>query len=108
METADSEKTDDTDKSKRSASEPMTVRLRKPIPHGSQPIEELTLKPTSRAFKDFSLPMTAELKIDYQPYALALVGLKMAGYVVDSSKLIDRMDPKDMVELSQAVLGFFA
>lgn len=88
-------------------SSPVTIKLRQPIQFGQTMIEELTLKPNARAFKDFSLPADAKGKVDYQPYQLALVGLKLAGHMAAAPALVDKLDPKDMVELSQAVFSFF-
>jgi hypothetical protein len=89
---------------------PMIVRLSTPIKFGDEMIEELVLKPVSRAFKDFELPMEegAEgVKLVFQPYKCAIVGLKMSGHVVDATKLVDMLDPKDLVKLASAVFGFF-
>lgn len=84
----------------------VTIKLKSPIQFGKQSplIEELVLKPTARAFKEFSLPMTSDGKIDYQPYQLAAVGVRMAG---QPNPVVDQLGVEDMIEVANAVLGFF-
>ena len=85
------------------------IKLRTPITFGSTVLEELELKTTGRALREFSLPMTPEGKIDYQPHALAVVGLKMAGQVAAAATIVDKMeDLQDLSEIAQTVMGFFA
>lgn len=79
------------------------LKLRDPVQFGSELIEELVFKPSARAFKEFSLPMDQRGKIDYQPYALAQVGIKMAGH---PAAVVDKLSVRDMNEVAQAVLGF--
>ena len=82
----------------------IAFKLRTPIKVGAELVTDLTLKSTARAWKDFSLPMSAEGKIDFQPYVLAQVGLKMAA---QAPGLVDHMDAADMFRLSQVVMSFF-
>lgn len=85
----------------------VTITLRKPIPYGKdQMIEELVLKPNARAFRDFGLPMGADKSIVFQPYPLAIVGLRLAGHHVNAAQLVDKLDSKDMHEIAMAVFGF--
>ena len=86
-------------------SKPVSMKLRTPVEWGKdQTIDELTLKPTARAFKEMTLAVDPNTgKVDYQPYALALVGIRMAGH---PPAVLDRMDHRDMLELSQLVFGF--
>lgn len=85
----------------------VTITLRKPIPYGKgQSIESLELKPNARAFRDFGLPMGADKSIVFQPYPLAVVGLKLAGHHVNAAQLVDKLDSKDMHEIAMAVFGF--
>ncbi len=81
-----------------------TIKLLDPVQFGEELIEELLIKPTARACKDFSLPMSAEGSLVYQPYALAAVGVKMAGR---PPALLDKMSVRDMNTLGLAVLSFF-
>jgi len=83
--------------------EPVTIKLRVPAQFGKDTISELTLKPSSRALKEFALPMDPSGKIDYQPYACAQVGVRMAGQPM---ALVDKLDPRDLNEVGQTVLGF--
>lgn len=81
------------------------VKLTEPVQFGKDElIEELELKPLSRHFREFSLPMTGDGKIDYQPYKLAQVGVQMAG---KPSMFVDKLSVIDMVAVAQEVLGFF-
>jgi hypothetical protein len=86
---------------------PVTIKLREPVQFGkkSEPVTELVLKPTARACRDLTLPMTGEGKIDYQPYKLALAGLGMAG-VAGGAAFVDLMHVADMNEVALAVMGF--
>lgn len=81
------------------------IALRVPVQLGEQGelVRELTLKPSARAFRDFSMPLKDDGTILFQPYALAAVGVKLAG---QPPAFLDRMDPADMVEVAQAVMGF--
>lgn len=85
----------------------VTVKLSAPVQFGkdSDPVTELVLKPTPRAFKDFSLPMTADNGVLFQPYALALVGLKLAG-IAGGPAFLDKMSISDMNEVAREVMGF--
>jgi hypothetical protein len=81
-----------------------TLLLRKPIPFGKDTvISELRLMVSARAFKEFSLPMKEDGTIMFQPYALAVVGIKMAG---QPAAIADKLDVRDMMELATAVMGF--
>lgn len=81
----------------------VTVKLSVPVQWGKETIESLEIKPTARAFRDFSIPMTENGKIDYQPYQLAKVGLLCAGKV---ESIVDKLEVADMVKVAQVVLGF--
>lgn len=80
------------------------VTLCKPLQIGSETVDELVLNPTPRAYKDFSLPMSGEGMILFQPYTLAKIGLIMAG---KPSALVDKLDVKDMNALALKVMDFF-
>ncbi len=82
----------------------VTLKLKSPIEFGKTTLEELVVVPTPRAYKGFSLSMTPEGKIDYQPYELATIGMRMAG---QSSGAVDKMSIADMNALAQLVLSFF-
>ena len=84
-------------------SEAVVVKLRTPVQFGEEMIEELTLKPNSQAFRNFGLPMKEDGTIVFQPYALARVGVRMAG---QPNAVLDKLDPADMWEVAQRVLGF--
>lgn len=85
------------------------VKLREPIEFGKDEsgkarlIETLVLKPSSRAFKEYSMPMKQDGTMLYQPYELARVGLQMAGF---PASLVDKIYAADMLEVAQEVLGF--
>ncbi len=85
----------------------VTVKLRVPVEFGKDAaaIEELVLKPTARAFKEFSLPMKEDGTILFEPYKLASVGVRMAGL---PNAVVDKLDVEDMVEIAQEVMTFFA
>jgi hypothetical protein len=83
--------------------EPVVVSLREPVKLGAVTVDSLTLKPSGRAFRNFSLPMTADGGILFQPYELAAVGVKMAGH---PAILVDKLHPADLIEVAQAVMGF--
>lgn len=83
----------------------MKIKLSDPIQFGKDLIEELDLKPTAWAWREFSMPMTTEGQIEYQPYKLALVALEMAG-VAGGASIMKKMSSMDMNALAQAVLGF--
>lgn len=82
-----------------------TLRLHVPIQFGENapPIEELTFALNARAFRDFALPMREDGTIMFQPYELAKVGLRMAG---QPAPVLDRLDPADMMEVAERVMGF--
>lgn len=83
----------------------MKLTLSQPIEFGKDNlISELDLKPTARAFKEFALPMKPDGGFLFQPYDLAVVGMKMAGH---PAALADKLSVEDMNEIAQAVIGFF-
>ncbi len=86
-------------------SAPITIRLSTPVQFGkdAEPIAELVLKPTARAFRDVTLPMNEDGTTHFRPYELALAGVKMAGY---PAPFLDMMDPADMMEVATTVMGF--
>ena len=86
-------------------SKPVIIKLSSPVQFGrdAEPITELTLKPTARAFKEFTLPMKDDGTVMFQPYELAKVGLKLAGH---PAPVLDLMDPADMMEVAAAVANF--
>lgn len=67
-------------------------------------IEKLVMRPTARAFREFSLPMKDDGTVLFQPYECAKVGLKMAGH---PATVVDFMHPSDMREVAQQVMLFF-
>jgi hypothetical protein len=84
----------------------VTVKLTEPIEFGKDTvIEELVVRPTARAFREFSLPMKEDGTVLYQPYALAAVGVKMAG---QPNAIVDKLSVKDMSALAQVVMGFLS
>jgi hypothetical protein len=86
---------------------PVIIKLTEPVEFGSTMIETLELKPTGRAMRGLTLPMEKG-KLDYQPWPLAVVGLKMAGHVATAETIADRLSPADLTEVANTVLGFFA
>lgn len=86
---------------------PVTVRLREPVQFGkdAEPITELVLKPTARHFRDLVIRTAEDGTVEYEPYRLALVGMKMAG---QSAAVLDLMDPRDMSEVAAMVMGFIS
>ncbi len=83
---------------------PTKLKLREPIHFGKDLIEELTVKPTSRAFKEYALPMKDDGTIMFQPYTLASVGVRMAGH---PNALVDKLSVGDMMALARVVMSFF-
>ena len=85
--------------------QPVVIKLKTPVQFGkdAEPVGELVLKPTAKHFRDFTLHMTSDGTVLYQPYPLALVGLRMAGH---PSAFLDLMDPVDMSEVARVVMGF--
>lgn len=86
------------------------IQLRQPVKFGrdAEPVTELVLQPNGRALRDLTLtiaPGDVESKIDFRPYDLTLVGLRMAGIAGDKA-FADLMCPQDIWEVGQAVLGF--
>lgn len=81
----------------------VTIRLLEPIEFGKDTIEEMTLKPTARSFKEFSLPVKEDGTMLYEPYKLASVGVRMAGH---PNAVADKLGIDDMNEIAQAVLSF--
>lgn len=84
---------------------PITIKLETPVELGEEIVQELVLKPTARAFREFSVPMTGDGKMFYEPHALATVGVRMAG---KTTALVDKLDPGDMNRIAQEVLGFLS
>jgi hypothetical protein len=83
---------------------PTEIKLSVPIEFGGDTISVLVLRPSARAFRGFSLPMTAEGGVLFQPYELAALGLKLAG---QPAQLLDKMDARDMAEVARAAMDFF-
>ena len=83
----------------------VTIRLSTPVQFGndSEPISELVLKPTARAFRELTLPIKDDGTVLFQPYELAKIGLKLAG---QPAPVLDLMDVADMMEVATAVMGF--
>ena len=83
----------------------VTVQLKHPVKWGdTEVVESLELKRTARAMKGFVLPMKGDGTINFEPYACAQVGIRMAGR---PDALLDMLDPEDAMELSNVVMGFF-
>lgn len=82
----------------------LTLKLEQPIDLGSEKITELCVKWSPRALRQYSLPMSADGMILYQPYQLAQIGLSMSG---KPDVLVDKMGAKDFQALARAVMGFF-
>jgi hypothetical protein len=82
------------------------VKLRKPLKLGKEEIEELTLKPSAAAFRDFELTLSADQTVVFKPYPLAIVGLSLAGYPTAANHLVKQLDPRDMVALAREVFSF--
>lgn len=86
------------------------ITLRSPVEMGKgEPITELELKPNGRALRGLKVEVTADGGMKYEPHALAVAGLKMAGHVAAAEAIVDRMQSiEDITEIAAAVLGFFA
>lgn len=84
-------------------SAPTTYTLKEPIQFGSQPITELVLKPTAKAFRGFSLPMTEDGRVFFQPYELAEVAVRMAGH---PAVVTEMLSAEDMAAVAGIVMGF--
>lgn len=67
-------------------------------------VQELDLKWSPAAFRDYALPMREDGTILFQPYALAEIGVKLAG---KPRIMVDKLGPEDFMELAQKVMSFF-
>jgi hypothetical protein len=87
--------------------EEMRVRLRRPVKWGTKQVEELVLRPTSRAMRGFVLKLGKDESISYEPYEVAKVGIRMAGYnEAQVQALLDRLSAADTMEVATAALVF--
>lgn len=89
----------------------MKITLKAPISMGErgEPVAELNLKPTGRTLRGLKIETSASGGITYEPHALAVVGLRMAGHVAAAEAMVDRMESlEDVNEVAQAVLSFLA
>lgn len=89
----------------------VTIKLREPVQFGrdSEPVTELELRPNGRAMRDLQVKMGQDGSLQLmvvEPYALCRVGLRMAGIAGDQA-FVDKMDPRDIWEVAQEVVGFF-
>ena len=84
----------------------MLLKLLQPVKWGEDEIEQLELKPTPRHFKDFKIKIS-DGAVDFEPYAFARMGLRMANQPGDE-KFLEKMSLEDMNALADAVMGFFA
>lgn len=85
--------------------EPKEIKLRLPVEWGKETVTTLTLKPTGRAYRNFSIK-TTDGGMVFEPYPCALVGLKMAAQP-GGEEFLDRMDIRDIRDLGEAALAFF-
>lgn len=86
--------------------EPVKYTLEYPVQFGSELVTELTLTPSAGAFRGFK--MTADAaggRIDFDPHAAAVVGVRMAGR---PDVFADKLDPSDMMALGGLAQSFFA
>lgn len=86
------------------------VELQTPVQFGrdSEPVTRLELKASGRALRELTVPMSVEGTsqiVMVKPYELTLVGLRMAGIAGDRA-FADLMDPRDIWEVAQQVMGF--
>jgi hypothetical protein len=88
---------------KKPGREPVTVTLNYPIQFGQELVEELTIRATAKAFRNFEVQGTQDGRMVFKPYELAILGLAMAG---KPRAMVDLMDPSDMQEVATIVLGF--
>lgn len=96
------------DETSDAAPDEVTIKLRKPLQLTKETeIDELVLKPSGRAFRDFEIEMNEDGSFIFKPYSCAIVGLKMAGYTASAAKLVDQLHPKDQVAVGAAVFRFF-
>ncbi len=82
----------------------VTFKLSRPVQFGEEAISELKVKPNARSMRDLGLQMKGDSTIIYEPYNLAKVGVHMAG---QPNAVLDLMHPRDVMELSGLVMGFF-
>jgi hypothetical protein len=85
---------------------PVTVTLHEPVQFGSELVSELVLRPLARAFKDvkMGIPTSGSGSLEYEPYALAAVGCRMAGR---PDAFVNQLSIPDMNEIAAVVLSFF-
>jgi hypothetical protein len=82
----------------------VVVKLRVPVVLGTETVTELELKPNARFYKDTTIT-AGQGQITFNPYDFAVVGVRLAGRPA-ASAVVDKMDPADMMEVAQVVLGF--
>lgn len=82
---------------------PEAYTLTHPIQFGSETISELQLKPSAGAFKGFSQVVRDDGSVVFDPYALALVAVRMAG---KAPAVADKLHPADMNRLAQVAMSF--
>lgn len=90
----------------------VTITLRREVQFGKtqEPVKEFVLRADGAALRDLEYIVSAEAEdglslMHADVWDLALVGVRM-GRVTGDSAIVDMMDPGDVVEVAQAVLGF--
>lgn len=81
----------------------ITIKLKQPVKMGTHTIEELTLKFSPRAFKEFSVPLKDDGTVIFTPYVFAAAGVRLAG---QPSTVLDRLGAADFFTLARATLSF--
>jgi hypothetical protein len=85
-------------------SAPVTVKLSEPVAWlQGVTVDVLTLVPRTRDLKNFKVTTAPGGGMVIEPYALAVVGLRMAGM---PEAFLDKMCIADMNEVAGVVLGF--
>lgn len=94
-----------TDKERISAGKkpPLVLVLTAPVEFDERTITQLVLRSSAKALRGFSVEVTPEGGMKYEPWELGLVGMKMAG---EPSQVLEKMDMMDVQALAQAVMGF--
>lgn len=83
---------------------PMKYQFQEPFKWGTGEVTEMEMKPTAGAFQGFSMHMDADGAIDFKPYDLAALCMKMAGFPESATR---RLSVQDMNILAQHGLCFF-
>lgn len=79
--------------------------LKFPVQFGSETVTTLDLKPSAGAFKGFKQEVDPDGGVVFDPYASALVAVRMSGRPEAFAK---ELHPADMMALATVAMRFFS